>query len=188
VIRVWARTRDVPFPCPVCGVLTGKVRGYHGRTAADVPVDGRRVVVRVRVRRLVCPVLGCRRQTFREQVPGLLERLQRRTTRLTSQVSEWSSNPAAGARCGSGGALRLLHARVVPLSSARICRISLTTWGWMLAGEPASWGPVMDPRDMPRAAVAYQAARADAELELAAGCAAGCTPGCSPSHWPAASP
>lgn len=57
------------------------------RTVADAPFDGRRVVVNVRVRRLVCPVLGCRRQTFREQVPGLIERLQRRTTRLTSQVS-----------------------------------------------------------------------------------------------------
>ncbi|WP_254407494.1 hypothetical protein [Streptomyces sp. GMY02] len=64
---------------------------------------------------------------------------------------------------GSGSALRLAHARVVPLSaspssytaaveryltgtgiaksSARICRISLTTWGWMLAGEPALAGP-----------------------------------------------
>ncbi|GGT65541.1 hypothetical protein GCM10010207_75940 [Streptomyces atratus] len=72
VIRVLARTRDAPFPCPMCGVPTGKVHGYHVRTVADVPVDGRRVVVNVRVRRLVCPVLGCRRQTFREQVPGLI--------------------------------------------------------------------------------------------------------------------
>jgi integrase/recombinase XerD len=63
---------------------------------------------------------------------------------------------------GSGGALRLPYARVVPLtappssytaaveryltgagiakSSARIYRISLTTWGWMLAGEPPPTG------------------------------------------------
>ena len=84
VIRIVARTRDVPVPRPVCKVSTGKVHGYHGRRVADVPVDGRRVVVNVQVRRLVCPVLGCRRQTFREQVPGLLER---HTTRLSSQVS-----------------------------------------------------------------------------------------------------
>ena len=45
VIRVLARTPDVPFPCPMCGVPTGKVHGYHGRTVADVPVDGRQVVV-----------------------------------------------------------------------------------------------------------------------------------------------
>ncbi|GAA3476057.1 hypothetical protein GCM10018966_005840 [Streptomyces yanii] len=54
--------------------------GYHLRTVADVPVDGRQVVVRVRVRRLVCPTLGCC-HTFREQVSGVLERYQRRTAR-----------------------------------------------------------------------------------------------------------
>lgn len=52
---------------------------------ADVPVDGRRVVVSVRVRRLVCPTRGCR-HTFREEVPGVLDRYQRRTIRLTRQV------------------------------------------------------------------------------------------------------
>jgi hypothetical protein len=61
------------------------VHGYHWRTVADVPVDDRRVVVRVRVRRLVCPTRGCR-QTFREQMPGVLERYERRTARLTRQV------------------------------------------------------------------------------------------------------
>lgn len=39
----------------------------------------------MRLRRLVCPVLGCARQTFREQVPGAVERYQRRTSRLASQ-------------------------------------------------------------------------------------------------------
>ncbi|GAA0325383.1 hypothetical protein GCM10010302_75620 [Streptomyces polychromogenes] len=63
----------------------------------------------------------------------------------------------------AGGALRVPRARVVPLSapppsyeaaieryltsagiaksSARIYRISLITWGWMLCGEPAPTGP-----------------------------------------------
>ncbi|GAA5072420.1 hypothetical protein [Streptomyces similanensis] len=64
---------------------------------------------------------------------------------------------------GSGGALRLSRARVAPMAalprrtprrssayltgagiakfSACVYRISLTTWGWMLAGEPAPTGP-----------------------------------------------
>ena len=54
---------------------------------ADVPADGRGVLVKVCVRRMRCPVTGCPRQTFREQVPGVLDRHQRRTTRLTAQVS-----------------------------------------------------------------------------------------------------
>ncbi|MCX4821568.1 ISL3 family transposase [Streptomyces sp. NBC_01142] len=84
-ILVRARTPQGTAVCPVCGASSGRVHGSHLRTVADVPVDGRRVVVRVRVRRLVCPTRGCR-QTFREQVPGVLERYQRRTTRLTRQI------------------------------------------------------------------------------------------------------
>jgi transposase len=63
------------------------VHEYRERTAADVPVDGRRVLVKVRVRRMRCPVLDCKVQTFREQVSGVLERYQRRISRLTAQVS-----------------------------------------------------------------------------------------------------
>ncbi|TQE37075.1 hypothetical protein Sipo8835_08475 [Streptomyces ipomoeae] len=82
VIRVSARTRDDPVPCPVCGQPAGRMHGFHGRVVADVAVGGRRVVASVRVRRLVCPVPDCPRQTFREQVPVVVERYQRRTNRL----------------------------------------------------------------------------------------------------------
>ncbi len=85
LIRVRARTPDVGAACPRCGALTARVHSYHVRTLTDVPLDARRVVMMVRVRRLVCPTAGCLR-TFREQVPGVLERYQRRTVRLTAQV------------------------------------------------------------------------------------------------------
>ncbi|WP_406360424.1 ISL3 family transposase [Streptomyces sp. NBC_01544] len=62
-VVVTARTRDVAVPCPACRTPTAKVHGYHRRTVTDVPVDGRPIVVHLRVRRLVCPALGCRRQT-----------------------------------------------------------------------------------------------------------------------------
>ena len=41
--------------CPGCGAETGRVHGYHERTAADVSADGRRVVLKVRARRMRCP-------------------------------------------------------------------------------------------------------------------------------------
>ncbi|MGW0793050.1 ISL3 family transposase, partial [Streptomyces sp. NPDC002911] len=134
VIRVSARTRDDPVPCPACGQPTRRVHGFHGRVVADVPVDGRRVVVSVRVRRLVCPVLGCSRQTFREQVPGVVERYQRRTNRLTSQLGLLVRELAgrAGARlsrvlaCGisRSTALRMLMCQVVtPLRVPRVLGI-----------------------------------------------------------------
>lgn len=86
-ITVQARTPAGEVACPRCGTKTARVHGYHQRAVTDVPADGRPVAVRVRVRRMRCPVLDCTAQTFREQVPGVLDRYQRRTVRLTAQVS-----------------------------------------------------------------------------------------------------
>jgi len=119
VIWVRARTRDGAVACPGCGTQTARVHGYHERTAADVPVDGRRVLVCVRVRRMRCPVPGCPRQTFREQVPGVLDRYQRRTTRLTGQVSVVARELA-----GRAGA-RLLSALSILVSRHTALRVLL---------------------------------------------------------------
>jgi len=115
-VVITARTPDVAVPCPGCGTPTAKVHGYHGRTVTDVPVDGRQVVVHLRVRRLVCPVPGCRRQTFREQIPGLLERHQRRTVRLADQISQ-----VARELCGRAAA-RLAGLLAVPVSRSTALR------------------------------------------------------------------
>ena len=119
VIVVRARTAGGPVPCPRCGGRTGQVHGYYERTVADVPADGRPVVVRVRVRRMRCPVPGCPAQTFREQVPGVLDRYQRRTPRLASQAGEVARRLAG--RAGAG----LLAALGVPLSRHTALRLLL---------------------------------------------------------------
>jgi transposase len=116
MVVVTARTREAAVPCPVCGTATAKVHGYHHRTVKDVPVDGRQVVVHLRVRRLVCPIGSCRRQTFREQVPGLLERHQHRTVRLVRQISQ-----VAQELCGRAPA-RLAGLLAVPVSRSTALR------------------------------------------------------------------
>jgi hypothetical protein len=118
-IVVRARTGPGPVACPRCGGLTGLVHGFCERMVADVPADGRPVVVRVRVRRLQCPDLGCPVQTFREQVPGVLERYQRRTTRLAAQARAVAR--ALAGRAGTG----LLAALGVPLSRHTALRVLL---------------------------------------------------------------
>jgi transposase len=119
VIVVRAQTPGWPVPCPRCGGLTGQVHGYCERTVADVPADGRPVVVRVRVRRLRCPALGCPVQTFREQVQGVLDRYQRRTVRLTGQAGQVACRLAG--RAGAG----LMAALGVPLSRDTALRVLL---------------------------------------------------------------
>lgn len=85
-IRVRARTPGGPVACPGCGTETVVVHAFHERTVADVPLDARQVRIIAGVRRLRCTATDCVRQTFREQVPGVLERYQRRTPRLSGQI------------------------------------------------------------------------------------------------------
>ncbi|MFE3205844.1 ISL3 family transposase [Embleya sp. NPDC059237] len=131
VIRVRTRTPGDPVDCPDCGGRTGRVHAFHERTVTDVPVDGRRVVIVARLRRLVCPTSACLRITFREQIPGVLERYQRRTMRLLTQVRAVVRELAgrAGARTlkalGAGlsrcTALRVLAA--IPLPPLRVPQV-----------------------------------------------------------------
>jgi len=131
MIVVRARTRGGAVACPGCGTETGRVHGYHERTAADVPVDGRRVLVKVRARRMRCPALDCKVQTFREQVSGVLERYQRRISRLTAQVSAVARElagrasarllPALGTTVSRHTALRVLLK--IPLPEAAVPRV-----------------------------------------------------------------
>ena len=116
MVVVTARTRDGAVPCPVCGAAAAKVHGYYQRAVKDVPVDGREVLVRLRVRRLVCPARTCPRQTFREQVPGLLERHQRRTVGLVRQISH-----VARELCGRAAA-RLSGLLAMPVSRSTAVR------------------------------------------------------------------
>jgi transposase len=118
LIRVWARTPAGPVACPDCGARTARVHGYHERTVTDVAFDARQVVLQVRVRRLVCPTYGCRR-TFREQVPGVVERFQRRTSRLTAQIGVVVKELA-----GRAG-VRVLSALGVPVSRHTALRVLL---------------------------------------------------------------
>ena len=57
-----------------------------------MPVGGHRVLVGVRVRRMRCPVAGCPRQTFREQVPGVLDRYQWLLREIRERGYQGSSN------------------------------------------------------------------------------------------------
>ncbi|GAA4479337.1 hypothetical protein GCM10023094_24320 [Rhodococcus olei] len=123
-VVVRASTRDGAVACPSCGTPTEKVHALHERIPADVPIDGRRVLLRVRVRRMRCRSGTCARKTFREQVPGVLERYQRRTVRLTEQlraivaelVGRASARvlPAVGISAGRDTAIRTLLGITLP--------------------------------------------------------------------------
>lgn len=134
LIEVWARSRGGDAACTACGVLSSRVHGWFERTVADVPVDGRRVLVRLWARRLRCGTQVCERATFREQIPGVIDRYQRRTERLTSLVEATVRElagraaarlaPALGVNLSRDSALRaLMRIRLPPAETPTIIGI-----------------------------------------------------------------
>jgi transposase len=71
VLRVCVRTTTPEAICPRCGGVSRRVHAWHVRQLADLPVTGRRLLIELRVRRLVCQNAECPQRTFRQQVPEL---------------------------------------------------------------------------------------------------------------------
>ena len=58
--------------CPLCKRWSRRVHSSYHRTVADLPLAGRRLVLRLRVRRFRCDVQQCSRAIFAEQFPKLV--------------------------------------------------------------------------------------------------------------------
>jgi transposase len=114
---IWARTWAGTAVCPCCGRPSGRVHSRYERRLADAAVGGRRVVIRLRVRRLFCDDPGCARVTFAEQVPGLAARYARKTVLLAGVLQH-----IAVALAGRAGA-RLARALAVAVSRAALLRL-----------------------------------------------------------------
>lgn len=106
----------VEAACPACGALSRRVHGWCRRRLRDVAVAGRRIVLELRSRRLVCRNGGCVQRTFREQIPDLTRRWARRTPRVTALIARFGI--AVAGRAGA----RLLDAAGVSVSRDTVLR------------------------------------------------------------------
>jgi transposase len=72
--------------CPGCGCLSEHVHSQYQRTVNDVPCGGRRVVLRLCVRKFFCLQLCCQRKVFAERLPDLARPWARVTNRLLEEL------------------------------------------------------------------------------------------------------
>lgn len=84
ISAVRATTTEVMLhiACPLCQQPSERVHGYYGRTVADLPCAGRRVVLALTVGKFVCTSPTCPRQIFTERLPDLVQSYARMTNRL----------------------------------------------------------------------------------------------------------
>jgi transposase len=102
--------------CPVCGSDARRVRSRYTRRLDDLPCLGRRVRLRVAVRRFVCPRSDCPRRIFAERLPGFAAPRARTTDRLRQAQMDIGSS--LGGEAGS----RLATRMAIPTSPDTLLR------------------------------------------------------------------
>jgi transposase len=115
VLLVAARAGAAVAACPACGAVSSRVHSRYARRLADAPAGGRRVVIRLTVRRFFCSFPGCKRTTFAEQVTGLTARYARKTPLLTGTLRDIAVALAGRAGCRLAGRLAAPASRQVLL-------------------------------------------------------------------------
>ena len=64
--------RPGPAYCPGCRTCSRRPHGHYERTLADLPWQGRPVLLRLQTRRFRCPNASCPRRTFSEAIGAVL--------------------------------------------------------------------------------------------------------------------
>lgn len=86
--------------CPHCQEVSQRIHGHYGRTLADLPCTGRRVVLALTIRKFVCSTTRCPCQIFTERLSNLTQPYARMTNRLRAalEVLGLATSGEAGAR------------------------------------------------------------------------------------------
>ncbi|SEP05053.1 ISL3 family transposase [Actinacidiphila rubida] len=130
LLVVEAAARGKSPRCPSCATLGKRVHSSYWRTLGERPAIGRRLAIRLRVRRFFCDRKRCGRLTFVEQVEGLSERYRRSSIGLKGWLRAVAME--LGGRAGErlcralhlrAGRTRLLELLEVPEVAARAPRV-----------------------------------------------------------------
>jgi transposase len=117
-VLVFVRPSSKSAICPRCGGASRSIHSRYERRLADLPAHGRRVQLRVQVRRFRCAWAECPQKIFAERLdPSVAHPFGRRTGRLEGIVHH--IGVALGGRPGQRTAARLL----LPVSKDTLLRI-----------------------------------------------------------------
>jgi transposase len=114
--------------CPLCTRRSKRVQSIYHRTVADLPLAGRQLRLRLRVRRFCCDSQRCLRAILAERFPKLVAAYGRRSwgQRAALEAIGFALGGSAGARLasrlgspmGRATLLRMLRAADVPVRPA----------------------------------------------------------------------
>src|SRR6266568_7475151 len=137
-VRIWARPKADQVPCPGCGRPSARVHRRYRRRLADAAVGGRRVVIVLRVRLLVCQDRGCSVRRFAEQVAGLTAPRARRSSGLRAALEAIGLALAGRAAVRLAARLGLSASRTTAWSyaSCRLARVAAARVTYTASSAP----------------------------------------------------
>lgn len=125
--------------CPQCGQPSARVHGRYIRTVADLPCAGRRVLLKLVVRKFVCPTLDCPQQLFTERRSEFVQSYARMTNRLreallalgmtTGGESGERLAPRLGMDVSAPTLLRQMRSMVLPVQEP-VHLLGVDDWAW----------------------------------------------------------
>lgn len=125
--------------CPDCQHDSSRIHSTYTRSPQALPSSGRPVRLLLRVRRFRCSNPRCRRKTFAESFPHLVDPLAQRTCSVRDllRVMGEAMGGEAGARlseklalkCSPTTVLRLVRQSPLP-SSAHVRVVGVDEWAW----------------------------------------------------------
>ena len=123
LLVVTARSTAATASYPLCGVVSHRVQSGYVRQPSDLPCAGRRVRLRLLVRRFRCGVRGCLREVFAERFD-------------TTVLAERARRPDASKRSSTISAWRWAADRVPGLPKGSCCRSATTRYSVSCVDAP----------------------------------------------------
>jgi transposase len=125
--------------CPQCGTIGSRVHSRYQRTIADVAFGGRNLVLKLLVRKWICPEASCSRHIFAERFPEVVQRYARMTDRLIKALQSAGviTNGADAAQIaesfGVPTTAKTIIRRVLQLplpSEGEVAKVGIDEWVW----------------------------------------------------------
>ncbi len=121
--------------CPQCGTAGSRVHSRYQRTIADVAFGRRCLILKLLVRKWICPEASCSQRIFAERFPDLVQPYARMTDRLIEVLQ------SVGVTTNGADAARILSKLAMPTTAKTIIRLFrgnthvLKTTSQQLAGK-----------------------------------------------------
>jgi len=110
-----ASNRDIVC-CKYCNTPSNKVHSYYNRSFQDLPIQGKKVIIIIKNRKMFCINPNCDKTTFAETF-DFLSYKAKKTNRLEEQIINISMNVSSLA------AEQILKSNIVDVGKSTICNL-----------------------------------------------------------------